>query len=171
KARFALIDEVKALATSDDAKAIEQGIAQARARWRDAPMAEREKGRDLERKFDDAVLAARRRATLLARGSVIEAMKSTLAQIPAAETSEQTAAALVIDAELIAGLDSPPEAATARRMQQLKWLSERRQLPTAPEAKIQALRTLLGAAMATGARLTLGERERLVRAIEAVAAA
>jgi hypothetical protein len=171
KARFALIDEVKALANGEDPKAIEQAIAQARARWRDAPMVEREKVRDLERKFDEAVLAARRRATLLSRGSVIEAMKATLAQVPATETSEKTAAALVIDAELIAGLESPPEIATARRMQQLKWLSERRQLPTAPEAKIQALRTLLGAATATGAKLTLGERERLVRAIEAVGAA
>lgn len=171
KARFALIDEVKALATGEDAKAIEQAVAQARARWRDAPMVEREKIRDLDRKFDEAVLAARRRATLLSRGSVIEAMKATLAQVPATETSEKTAAALVIDAELIAGLDSPPEIASARRMQQLKWLSERRQLPTAPEAKIQALRTLLGAATATGAKFTLGERERLVRAIEAVGSA
>lgn len=171
KARFALIDEVKALAAGEDAKAIEQGLAQARARWRDAPMVEREKIRDLDRKFDEAVLAARRRATLLSRGSVIEAMKAMLAQIPATETSEKTAAALVIDAELIAGLDSPPEIASARRVQQLKWLSERRQLPAAPEAKIQALRTLLGAATATGAKFTLGERERLVRAIEAVGAA
>lgn len=171
KARLALIDEVKALAAGEDAKAIEQAVAQARARWRDAPMVEREKIRDLERKFDEAVLAARRRATLLSRSSLIEAMKAALAQVPATETSEKTAAALVIDAELIAGLDSPPEIASARRMQQLKWLSERRQLPTAPEAKIQALRTLLGAATATGAKFTLGERERLVRAIEAVGAA
>ena len=78
---------------------------------------------------------------------------------------------LVIDAELISGIDSPAEIATARRMQQLRWLSERRQLPTAPDAKITAVRTLLGAFNATGAKITLGERERLTRAIEAVGAA
>ncbi|MEO7255149.1 MAG: hypothetical protein ABIZ64_13045, partial [Casimicrobium sp.] len=59
----------------------------------------------------------------------------------------------------------------ARRMQQLRWLSERRQLPTAPDAKMTAIRTLLGAFNATGAKITLGERERLTRAIEAVGAA
>jgi len=50
-------------------------------------------------------------------------------------------------------------------------LSERRQLPTAPDAKITAIRTLLGAFNATSAKITLGERERLTRAIEAVGAA
>ena len=63
------------------------------------------------------------------------------------------------------------EIATARRVQQLRWLSERRQLPTAPDAKMTAIRTLLGAFNATGAKITLGERERLTRAIEAVGAA
>lgn len=171
KARFEVIDEVKALANGDDAKAIEAAIGAARNKWRNLPLADRDKGRDLDRKFDDAVIAARRRATVLSRGSVIEAMKATLEKIAATESADKTAAGLVIDAELIAGIDSPAEIATARRMQQLKWLSERRQLPTAPDAKIQAIRTLLGAFNATGAKITLGERERLVRAIEAVGAA
>ncbi|MCX8099417.1 MAG: DUF349 domain-containing protein [Casimicrobiaceae bacterium] len=171
KKRLALIDEVRALASGEDAKSIEQAVAQVRARWREAPPVERERAREFERKFDEAVLAARRRAAQLSRSSLVEAMKATLAQVPAVEVSEATAAALVIDAELIAGLDSPPEIANARRAQQLKWLAERRQLPTAPEAKIQALRTVLGALHATGARLTPGERERLTRAIEAVGAA
>jgi hypothetical protein len=171
KARFEVIDEVKALANGDDAKAIEAAIGAARNKWRNLPLADRDKGRDLDRKFDDAVIAARRRATVLSRGSVIEAMKATLEKIAATESADKTAAGLVIDAELIAGIDSPAEIATARRMQQLKWLSERRQLPTAPDAKIQAVRTLLGAFNATGAKITLGERERLVRAIEAVGAA
>jgi hypothetical protein len=108
---------------------------------------------------------------VLSRGSVIDAMKATLEKIAATESADKTAGALVIDAELIAGIDSPAEIATARRVQQLKWLSERRQLPTAPDAKIQAVRTLLGAFNATGAKITLGERERLVKAIEAVGAA
>ena len=102
---------------------------------------------------------------------VIEAMKTTLGAIAPTDTADKTAGALVIDAELIAGIDSPGEIATARRMQQLRWLSERRQLPTAPDAKITAIRTLLGAFNATGAKITLGERERLTRAIEAVGAA
>ncbi len=171
KARFEVIDEVKALANGDDVKAIEAAVNTARTKWRNLPMVEREKARDLDRKFDDAVMAARRRATMLSRGSVIEAMKATLEKIAATESADKTAAGLVIDAELIAGIDSPAEIATARRMQQLKWLSERRQLPTAPDAKIQAVRTLLGAFNATGAKITLAERERLVRAIEAVGAA
>ncbi|MGL5005565.1 MAG: DUF349 domain-containing protein, partial [Casimicrobium sp.] len=171
KARFEVIDEVKALANGDDVKAIEAAVNNARTKWRNLPMVEREKARDLDRKFDDAVMAARRRATMLSRGSVIEAMKATLEKIAATESADKTAGALVIDAELIAGIDSPAEIATARRMQQLKWLSERRQLPTAPDAKIQAVRTLLGAFNATGAKITLGERERLTRAIEAVGAA
>ncbi len=171
KARFEVIDEVKALTNGDDAKAIEAAIGTARNKWRNLPLADRDKGRDLDRKFDDAVIAARRRATVLSRGSVIEAMKAALEKIAATESADKTAAGLVIDAELIAGIDSPAEIATARRMQQLKWLSERRQLPTAPDAKIQAVRTLLGAFNATGAKITLGERERLVRAIEAVGAA
>ncbi len=171
KARFEVIDEVKALTNGDDAKAIEAAIGTARNKWRNLPLADRDKGRDLDRKFDDAVIAARRRATMLSRGSVIEAMKATLEKIAATDSADKTAAGLVIDAELIAGIDSPAEIATARRMQQLKWLSERRQLPTAPDAKIQAVRTLLGAFNATGAKITLGERERLVRAIEAVGAA
>jgi Domain of Unknown Function (DUF349) len=171
KARFEVIDEVKALANGDDVKAIEAAVNNARTKWRNLPMVEREKARDLDRKFDDAVIAARRRATMLSRGTVIEAMKATLEKIAATESADKTAGALVIDAELIAGIDSPAEIATARRMQQLKWLSERRQLPTAPDAKIQAVRTLLGAFNATGAKITLGERERLTRAIEAVGAA
>jgi Domain of Unknown Function (DUF349) len=171
KARFEVIDEVKALSNGDDVKAIEAAVNTARTKWRNLPMVEREKARDLDRKFDDAVMAARRRATMLSRGSVIEAMKAALEKIVATESADKTAGALVIDAELIAGIDSPAEIATARRMQQLKWLSERRQLPTAPDAKIQAVRTLLGAFNATGAKITLGERERLTRAIEAVGAA
>ena len=171
KARYAVIDEVKALANGDDAKAIDAGIAATRTKWRNLPFIEREKARDLDRKFDDALAAAKKRATVLSRGSVIEAMKNTLAAITATEAADKTAAALVIDAELIAGIDSPAEIATARRMQQLRWLSERRQLPTAPDAKITAIRTLLGAFNATGAKITLGERERLTRAIEAVGAA
>jgi hypothetical protein len=171
KARYEVIDEVKLLVNGEDAKAIEAAVNAARTKWRNLPMVDRDKSRDLERKFDDAVIAARRRATVLSRGSVIEAMKATLEKIAATESADKTAAGLVIDAELIAGIDSPAEIATARRMQQLKWLSERRQLPTAPDAKIQAIRTLLGAFNATGAKITLGERERLVRAIEAVGAA
>ncbi len=171
KARYEVIDEVKALANGDDAKAIEAAVGSARNKWRTLPLADRDKGRDLDRKFDDAVIAARRRATVLSRGSVIDAMKATLEKIAATESADKTAGALVIDAELIAGIDSPAEIATARRVQQLKWLSERRQLPTAPDAKIQAVRTLLGAFNATGAKITLGERERLTRAIEAVGAA
>ncbi len=171
KARYAVIDEVKALANGDDAKAIDAGIAATRTKWRNLPFVEREKARDLDRKFDDALAAAKKRATVLSRGSVIEAMKNTLAAITATEAADKTAAALVIDAELIAGIDSPAEIATARRMQQLRWLSERRQLPTAPDAKITAIRTLLGAFNATGAKITLGDRERLTRAIEAVGAA
>lgn len=171
KARFAVIDEAKALAGGDDAKAIDAGIAAVRTKWRNLPFVEREKARDFERKFDDAVAAARKRATVLSRGSVIEAMKNTLGGIAATDAADKTAAALVIDAELIAGIDSPAEIAAARRMQQLRWLSERRQLPTAPDGKITAIRTLLGAFNATGAKITLGERERLTRAIEAVGAA
>jgi len=171
KARYAVIDEVKALAGGDDAKAIDAGIAAARTKWRNLPFVEREKARDLDRKFDDGLAAAKKRATVLSRGTVIEAMKNTLGAIAATESADKTAAALVIDAELIAGIDSPAEIAAARRMQQLRWLSERRQLPTAPDAKITAIRTLLGAFNATGAKITLGERERLTRAIEAVGAA
>ncbi len=171
KARFEVIDEVKAMANGDDVKAIEAAVNAARTKWRNLPMVDRDKARDLDRKFDDAVMAARRRATMLSRGTVIEAMKAALEKIAATESADKTAGALVIDAELIASIDSPAEIATARRMQQLKWLSERRQLPTAPDAKIQAVRTLLGAFNATGAKITLGERERLTRAIEAVGAA
>lgn len=171
KARYAVIDELKLHANGDDAKVIDAAIATARTQWRNLPFVEREKARDLDRKFDDAVAAARKRATVLSRGGVIEAMKTSLAAITATESADKTAAALVIDAELIAGIDSPAEIATARRMQQLRWLSERRQLPTAPDAKITAIRTLLGAFNATGAKITLGERERLTRAIEAVGAA
>ena len=171
KARYAVIDEVKALVNGDDARAIDAGIASTRSKWRALPFVEREKARDLDRKFDDALAAAKKRATVLSRGTVIEAMKTTLGAIAATEAVDKTAAALVIDAELIAGIDSPAEIATARRMQQLRWLSERRQLPTAPDAKITAIRTLLGAFNATGAKITLGERERLTRAIEAVGAA
>jgi hypothetical protein len=171
KARYAVIDELKLHANGDDARAIDAAIAAARTQWRNLPFVEREKARDLDRKFDDAVAAARKRATLLSRGGVIEAMKTTLGAIASTEAADKTAAALVIDAELIAGIESPAEIATARRMQQLRWLSERRQLPTAPDAKITAIRTLLGAFNATGAKITLGERERLTRAIEAVGAA
>ncbi|MEQ1596827.1 MAG: DUF349 domain-containing protein [Casimicrobium sp.] len=171
KARFAVIDEVKALANSDDPKAIDAGIGLARTQWRNLPFVDRDKARDLDRKFDDALAAAKKRAIVLSRGSVIEAMKNALAAVPATDAADKTAAALVIDAELISGIDSPAEIATARRMQQLRWLSERRQLPTAPDAKITAVRTLLGAFNATGAKITLGERERLTRAIEAVGAA
>jgi hypothetical protein len=175
KARFEVIDEMKLLAqygnAGEDAKKIEASVGALRNKWRSLPLADRDKGRDLERKFDDAVIAARRRATVLSRGSVIDAMKATLEKIATTESADKTAGALVIDAELIAGIDSPAEIATARRVQQLKWLSERRQLPTAPDAKIQAVRTLLGAFNATGAKITLGERERLVKAIEAVGAA
>ncbi len=171
KARFAVIDALKLHANGDDAKAIDAAISTARTQWRNLPFVEREKARDMDYKFDDAVAAARKRATLLSRGGVIEAMKTALAAINATETADKTAGALVIDAELIAGVDSPAEIATARRMQQLRWLSDRRQLPTAPDAKITAIRTLLGAFNATGAKITLGERERLIRAIEAVGGA
>jgi len=171
KARFAVIDEVKALANSDDPKAIDAGIGNARTQWRNLPFVDRDKARDLDRKFDDALAAAKKRAIVLSRGSVIDAMKNALAAIPATDAADKTAGALVIDAELISGIDSPAEIATARRMQQLRWLSERRQLPTAPDAKITAVRTLLGAFNATGAKITLGERERLTRAIQAVGAA
>jgi hypothetical protein len=171
KARFEVIDEVKALANGDDPKTIEAAMNTARTKWRNLPFVDRDKARDLDFKFDDAVMAAKRRATVLSRSTVIDAMKSTLEAIKASDSADKTAAALVIDAELIAGLESPAEIATTRRMQQLKWLSERRQLPTAPDAKIQAVRTLLGAFNATGAKITLGERERLTRAIEAVGGA
>lgn len=171
KARYAVIDELKLHANGDDAKVIDAAIATARTQWRNLPFVEREKARDLDRKFDDAVAAARKRATVLSRGGVIEAMKTTLGAIASTDAADKTAGALVIDAELIAGIDSPGEIATARRMQQLRWLSERRQLPTAPDAKITAIRTLLGAFNATGAKITLGERERLTRAIETVGAA
>jgi hypothetical protein len=171
KARFEVIDEVKALANGDDPKAIESAMNAARTKWRNLPFVDRDKARDLDYKFDDAVMAAKRRATVLSRSTVIDAMKATLETIKASDSADKTAAALVIDAELIAGIESPAEIATARRMQQLKWLSERRQLPTAPDAKIQAVRTLLGAFNATGAKITLGERERLTRAIEAVGGA
>ena len=61
----------------------------------------------------------------------------------------------MIDAELIAGIDLPAEIATARRMQQLRWLSERRQLPTAPDAKITSDPNATGAFNATSAKITL----------------
>ena len=171
KNRYALLDELKALADGDDAKAIDAGIASARSKWREPPFVDRDKAFDMDRKFDDVLAAAKKRVTVLSRGGVIDAMKATLEKIPATESIDKTAAALVIDAELIAGIDSPAEIATARRMQQLRWLSDRRQLPTAPDAKMTAIRTLLGAFNATGAKITLGERERLTRAIEAVGAA
>ena len=171
KNRYALLDELKALANGDDAKAIDAGIASARSKWREPPFVDRDKAFDMDRKFDDVLAAAKKRVTVLSRGGVIDAMKATLEKIPATESIDKTAAALVIDAELIAGIDSPAEIATARRMQQLRWLSDRRQLPTAPDAKMTAIRTLLGAFNATGAKITLGERERLTRAIEAVGAA
>ena len=171
KNRYALLDELKALITGDDAKAIDAGIASARSKWREPPFVDRDKAMDMDRKFDDVLAAAKKRVTVLSRGGVIDAMKATLEKIPATESADKTAAALVIDAELIAGIDSPAEIATARRMQQLRWLSDRRQLPTAPDAKMTAIRTLLGAFNATGAKITLGERERLTRAIEAVGAA
>ena len=171
KNRYALLDELKALANGDDAKAIDAGIASARSKWREPPFVDRDKAFDMDRKFDDVLAAAKKRVTVLSRGGVIDAMKATLEKIPATELIDKTAAALVIDAELIAGIDSPAEIATARRMQQLRWLSDRRQLPTAPDAKMTAIRTLLGAFNATGAKITLGERERLTRAIEAVGAA
>ena len=171
KNRYALLDELKALVTGDDAKAIDAGIASARSKWREPPFVDRDKAMDMDRKFDDVLAAAKKRVTVLSRGGVIDAMKATLEKIPATEATDKTAAALVIDAELIAGIDSPAEIATARRMQQLRWLSDRRQLPTAPDAKMTAIRTLLGAFNATGAKVTLGERERLTRAIEAVGAA
>ena len=171
KNRYALLDELKALVTGDDAKAIDAGIASARSKWREPPFVDRDKAMDMDRKFDDVLAAAKKRVTVLSRGGVIDAMKATLEKIPATESADKTAAALVIDAELIAGIDSPAEIATARRMQQLRWLSDRRQLPTAPDAKMTAIRTLLGAFNATGAKITLGERERLTRAIEAVGAA
>ena len=171
KNRYALLDELKALITGDDAKAIDAGIASARSKWREPPFVDRDKAMDMDRKFDDVLAAAKKRVTVLSRGGVIDAMKATLEKIPATESTDKTAAALVIDAELIAGIDSPAEIATARRMQQLRWLSDRRQLPTAPDAKMTAIRTLLGAFNATGAKVTLGERERLTRAIEAVGAA
>jgi hypothetical protein len=171
KNRYALLDELKALVVGDDAKAIDAGIASARSKWREPPFVDRDKAMDMDRKFDDVLAAAKKRVTVLSRGGVIDAMKATLEKIPATESADKTAAALVIDAELIAGIDSPAEIATARRMQQLRWLSDRRQLPTAPDAKMTAIRTLLGAFNATGAKITLGERERLTRAIEAVGAA
>ena len=171
KNRYALLDELKALADGDDAKAIDAGIASARSKWREPPFVDRDKAFDMDRKFDDVLAAAKKRVTVLSRGGVIDAMKATLEKIPATESTDKTAAALVIDAELIAGIDSPAEIATARRMQQLRWLSDRRQLPTAPDAKMTAIRTLLGAFNATGAKITLGERVRLTRAIEAVGAA
>ena len=171
KLRYAAIDAVKALASGEDAKAIEAALAKARVQWREPPYVDRDKAFDLDRKFEDAVTAAKKHAVMLSRGSVIGAMKAALEKIPATESADKTAGALVIDAELISGIDSPAEIATARRMQQLRWLSERRQLPTAPDAKMTAIRTLLGAFNATGAKITLGERERLTRAIEAVGAA
>ena len=171
KNRYALLDELKASITGDDAKAIDAAIASARSKWREPPFVDRDKAMDMDRKFDDVLAAAKKRVTVLSRGGVIDAMKATLEKIPATEATDKTAAALVIDAELIAGIDSPAEIATARRMQQLRWLSDRRQLPTAPDAKMTAIRTLLGAFNATGAKITLGERERLTRAIEAVGAA
>ena len=171
KNRYALLDELKALAEGDDAKAIDAGIASARSKWREPPFVDRDKAFDMDRKFDDVLAAAKKRVTVLSRGGVIDAMKATLEKIPATESIDKTAAALVIDAELIAGIDSPAEIATARRMQQLRWLSDRRQLPTAPDGKMTAIRTLLGAFNATGAKITLGERERLTRAIETVGAA
>ena len=171
KNRYALLDELKTLITGDDAKAIDAGIASARSKWREPPFVDRDKAMDMDRKLDDVLAAAKKRVTVLSRGGVIDAMKATLEKIPATESTDKTAAALVIDAELIAGIDSPAEIATARRMQQLRWLSDRRQLPTAPDAKMTAIRTLLGAFNATGAKITLGERERLTRAIEAVGAA
>jgi hypothetical protein len=171
KNRYALLDELKAIMAGDDAKAIDAGIANARSKWREPPFVDRDKAMDMDRKFDDVLAAAKKRVTVLSRGSVIGAMKATLEKIPATESADKTAAALVIDAELIAGIDSPAEIATARRMQQLRWLSDRRQLPTAPDGKMTAIRTLLGAFNATGAKITLGERERLTRAIEAVGAA
>ncbi len=171
KLRYAAIDAVKALASGEDAKAIEAALAKARVQWREPPYVDRDKAFDLDRKFEDAVTAAKKHAVMLSRGSVIGAMKAALEKIPATDVADKTAGALVIDAELISGIDSPAEIATARRMQQLRWLSERRQLPTAPDAKMTAIRTLLGAFNATGAKITLGERERLTRAIEAVGAA
>ncbi len=171
KLRYAAIDAVKALASGEDAKAIEAALAKARVQWREPPYVDRDKAFDLDRKFEDAVGAAKKHAVMLSRGSVIGAMKAALEKIPATDAADKTAGALVIDAELISGIDSPAEIATARRMQQLRWLSERRQLPTAPDAKMTAIRTLLGAFNATGAKITLGERERLTRAIEAVGAA
>ena len=171
KLRYAAIDAVKALASGDDVKAIEAALAKARVQWREPPYVDRDKAFDLDRKFEDAVGAAKKHAVMLSRGSVIGAMKAALEKIPPTDAADKTAGALVIDAELISGIDSPAEIATARRMQQLRWLSERRQLPTAPDAKMTAIRTLLGAFNATGAKITLGERERLTRAIEAVGAA
>ncbi len=171
KLRYAAIDAVKALASGDDVKAIEAALAKARVQWREPPYVDRDKAFDLDRKFEDAVGAAKKHAVMLSRGSIIGAMKAALEKIPATDSADKTAGALVIDAELISGIDSPAEIATARRMQQLRWLSERRQLPTAPDAKMTAIRTLLGAFNATGAKITLGERERLTRAIEAVGAA
>lgn len=171
KNRYAILDELKALIAGDDARAIDAGIASARSKWREPPFVDRDKAFDMDRKLDDVLAAAKKRVTVLSRGGVIDAMKATLEKIPATETADKTAGALVIDAELIAGIDSPAEIATARRMQQLRWLADRRQLPTAPDAKMTAIRTLLGAFNATGAKITLGERERLTRAIEAVGAA
>ena len=171
KLRYAAIDAVKALASGDDAKAIEAALAKARVQWREPPYVDRDKAFDLDRKFEDAVTAAKKHAIMLSRGSVIGAMKAALEKIPATDAADKTAGALVIDAELISGIESPTDIATARRMQQLRWLSERRQLPTAPDAKMTAIRTLLGAFNATGAKITLGERERLTRAIDAVGAA
>ncbi|TAG70216.1 MAG: DUF349 domain-containing protein, partial [Burkholderiales bacterium] len=65
KARFEVIDEVKALANGDDAKAIDAAMNAARTKWRNLPFVDRDKARDLDRKFDDAVMAAKRRATVL----------------------------------------------------------------------------------------------------------
>ncbi|MCZ2134644.1 MAG: DUF349 domain-containing protein [Burkholderiales bacterium] len=170
KARFAIIDELRSLVNAEDGKLIDAGLASARAQWRGLPAVERERSRDMERKFDDAVALVRRRAALLARGTVVAAMQQTLGRIGSADSSDKVVAASIIDAELIAGVDSPPEIAAARRMQQLRWLSERRQLPGTADARISALRTLLESLGASGAKISNGERQRLDRAIAAVAA-
>ncbi len=170
KARFAIIDELRALVNAEDGKLIDAGLASARAQWRGLPAVERERSRDMERKFDDAVALVRRRAALLARGTVVAAMQQTLGRIGSADSSDKVVAASIIDAELIAGVDSPPEIAAARRMQQLRWLSERRQLPGTADARISALRTLLESLGASGAKISNGERQRLDRAIAAAAA-
>ena len=80
---------------------------------------ERAKGARPRPQIPDDAGSGDKRATVLSRGSVIEAMKNTPAAITATEAADKTAAALVIDAELIAGIDSPAEIATARRMQQI----------------------------------------------------